>query len=70
MSRRLQQENLELRAKVAELQSAVEAHRRLVAALEARLENAERGRDEAQRRCQEIQRDVQRSLLSRPRAPT
>lgn len=56
----LRQENEELRAKVSELQSALEESRRRVAALELSLKNAERSRDEVQRREQELQRDVQR----------
>lgn len=58
----LQQENKELKATMAELQSALEAERRRVAALEICLKNAERSRDEAQRRNQELQRDVQQFL--------
>lgn len=55
----LQQENMELKATVAELQSALEAERRRAAALELCLRNAERSRDEAQRRNEELQRDIQ-----------
>ncbi|XP_030274302.1 rho GTPase-activating protein 25 [Sparus aurata] len=66
----LQQENKELRATVAELQSALEADRRRVAALEICLRNAERSRDEAQRRNEELQRDVQQFLTKQPQAPT
>ncbi|XP_069557749.1 rho GTPase-activating protein 25 [Brachyistius frenatus] len=55
----LQQENKELKAKVAELQSALEVERRRVADLEISLKNAERSRDEAQRRKEELQRDIQ-----------
>lgn len=65
----LQQENKELKATVAELQSALEAERRRVAALEICLKNAERSRDEAQRRNGELQRDIQQFLL-REKAPT
>ncbi|XP_047236113.1 rho GTPase-activating protein 25 [Girardinichthys multiradiatus] len=43
----LQQQNKELKAAVAELQAALEAERRRVAALEICLKNAERNRDEA-----------------------
>ncbi|XP_073322372.1 rho GTPase-activating protein 25 [Pagrus major] len=66
----LQQENKELRATVAELQSALEADRRRVAALEICLRNAERSRDEAQRRNEELQRDVQQFLAKQSQAPT
>ncbi|KAM9858833.1 rho GTPase-activating protein 25 [Aulostomus maculatus] len=65
----LQQENQELRATVAELQSALEAERRRVAALEICLRNAERSRDEAQRRNEELQRDIQQFLAREPQAP-
>ncbi|XP_051277353.1 rho GTPase-activating protein 25 isoform X2 [Dicentrarchus labrax] len=66
----LQQENKELRATVAELQSALEKDRRRVAALEICLRNAERSRDEAQRRNEELQRDIQQFLTRQPQAPT
>ncbi|KAF7656688.1 hypothetical protein LDENG_00037440 [Lucifuga dentata] len=66
----LQRENRELKASVAELHSALEAERRHVAALEICLRNAERSRDEAQRRNQELQKDVQQFLTRKPRAPT
>ncbi|KAM9360957.1 rho GTPase-activating protein 25 [Symphorus nematophorus] len=66
----LQQENKELRASVAELQSALEAERRCVAALEICLKNAERSRDEAQKRNEELQRDIQQFLTGQPQAPT
>ncbi|KAM8760159.1 rho GTPase-activating protein 25 isoform 2-T2 [Acanthopagrus schlegelii] len=66
----LQQENKELKATVAELQSALEADRRRVAALEICLRNAERSRDEAQRRNEELQRDIQQFLTKQPQAPT
>uniref|UniRef100_A0A3B3CLW6 Rho GTPase activating protein 25 n=1 Tax=Oryzias melastigma TaxID=30732 RepID=A0A3B3CLW6_ORYME len=49
----LQKENMELKATVVELQAALEAERRRVAALEICLKNAERSRDEAQRRNSE-----------------
>lgn len=55
---------------MAELQSALEADRRRVAALEICLRNAERSRDEAQRRNEELQRDVQQFLTKQPQAPT
>ncbi|XP_011613730.1 rho GTPase-activating protein 25 [Takifugu rubripes] len=70
LSERLQQENMELRAKVAELQSALASGHRRVAALEICLKNAERSRDEAQKRNEELQRDIQQFLISRPQAPT
>ncbi|XP_071338145.1 rho GTPase-activating protein 25 [Trachinotus anak] len=66
----LQQENKELKATVAELQSALEAERRRVAALEICLKNSERSRDEAQRRNEELQRDIQQFLSGKPQAPT
>ncbi|XP_059193389.1 rho GTPase-activating protein 25 [Centropristis striata] len=66
----LQQQNKELKATVAELQSALEADRHRVAALEICLRNAERSRDEAQRRNDELQRDIQQFLKIRPQAPT
>ncbi|XP_070760270.1 rho GTPase-activating protein 25 [Enoplosus armatus] len=62
----LQQENKELRATVAELQSALEADRRHVAALEICLRNAERSRDEAQGRNAELQREIQQFLTRTP----
>lgn len=65
----LQQETMELKATVAELQSALEAEHRRVAALEICLRNAERSRDEAQRRNDELQRDIQQ-FLKEPKAPT
>lgn len=70
MSCSLQHENKELRAKVAELQSALEADHRHVAALEICLRNAERSRDEAQRRNMELQRDIQQFLSGQPQPPT
>ncbi|XP_078106217.1 rho GTPase-activating protein 25 [Sander vitreus] len=66
----LQQENKELKATVAELQSALEADRHRVAALEICLRNAERSRDEAQRRNDQLQRDIQQFLTKKPHAPT
>lgn len=66
----LQQENKELKATMAELQSALEAERRQVSALEICLKNAERSRDEAQRRNNELQRDIQQFLTKKPQAPT
>ncbi|XP_028270822.1 rho GTPase-activating protein 25 [Parambassis ranga] len=66
----LQQENKELKASVAELQSALETERHRVAALEICLKNAERSRDEAQRRNEELQRDIQKFLTSGKKAPT
>lgn len=70
MSPRLQQENKELRATVIELQAALEAERRRVAALEICLKNAERSRDEAQKRNDELQRDIQQFVGGKPQAPT
>ncbi|KAG7222101.1 hypothetical protein INR49_016671 [Caranx melampygus] len=66
----LQQENKELRATVIELQAALEAEHRRVAALEICLKNAERSRDEAQKRNEELQRDIQQFLSGKPQAPT
>ncbi|XP_042344711.1 rho GTPase-activating protein 25 [Plectropomus leopardus] len=66
----LQQENRDLKATVAELKSALEAERRRVAAVEICLRNAERSRDEAQRRNEELQRDIQQFLTKTPQAPT
>ncbi|TKS77974.1 Rho GTPase-activating protein 25 [Collichthys lucidus] len=66
----LQQENKELKATIAELQSALETDRRHVAALEICLRNAERSRDEAQKRNKELQRDIQQFLTNQPQAPT
>ncbi|XP_062399115.1 rho GTPase-activating protein 25 isoform X3 [Sardina pilchardus] len=58
----LQQQNKELLAKVAELQSALDAEKRCVAALEIRLRNAERSRDEAQRRNRELDEEIKTFL--------
>ncbi|KAK2837681.1 hypothetical protein Q5P01_014893 [Channa striata] len=66
----LQKENKELKATVAELQSTVAAERRRVAALEICLRNAESSRDEALRRNQELQRDIQQFYSGKPKAPT
>lgn len=62
----LQTENKELKATVAELRSELEAERRRVAALEICLKNAERNRDEAQRRNEELQKDIQQFLSIKP----
>lgn len=59
----LQQQNKELKATVAELQAALEAERRHVAALEICLKNAERGQAETQKRNEELQRDIERFLV-------
>ncbi|XP_061586419.1 rho GTPase-activating protein 25 [Cololabis saira] len=61
----LQQQNEELHATVAELQAALEAERHRVAALEICLKNAECSRDEAQRRNDELQRDIQKFLTGK-----
>ncbi|XP_034726859.1 rho GTPase-activating protein 25 isoform X1 [Etheostoma cragini] len=66
----LPQENKELKATVAELQAALEAERHRVAALEICLRNAERSRDEAQRRNEQLQRDIQQFLTKKPPTPT
>ncbi|XP_063051004.1 rho GTPase-activating protein 25 isoform X2 [Engraulis encrasicolus] len=58
----LQLQNQELVSKVSELQSALDAERRCVAALEIRLRNAERSRDEAQRRNRELDQEIQAFL--------
>lgn len=63
----LQQRNKELGATVAELQSALEAERRCKSALEILLRNAERSRDEALRRNEQLDRDIQ-EFLSKGRA--
>lgn len=54
---------------MAELQSALETERHRVAALEICLKNAERSRDQAQRRNEELQRDIQK-FLSGKKSPT
>ncbi|XP_024861356.1 rho GTPase-activating protein 25 isoform X2 [Kryptolebias marmoratus] len=59
----LQQQNKELKATVAELQEALEAERRRVAALEICLKNAERSQHETQKRNEELQRDIQKFLV-------
>lgn len=66
----LQRENKELKATAAELHAALESERRRVAALEICLRDAERSRDEAQRRNQELQREIQQCLTREPQAPT
>jgi len=66
----LQQENDELKATVAELQSALVADRRHMAALEICLRNAERSRDEAQRRNEELQKDIQNFPTKKTHAST
>ncbi|CAN9492915.1 unnamed protein product [Ophioblennius macclurei] len=66
----LQKENQELKATLAELRSALEAERHHVAALDICLKNAECSRDEAQRRNEELQRDIQQFLSRGKEAPT
>ncbi|XP_023834501.1 rho GTPase-activating protein 25 isoform X1 [Salvelinus sp. IW2-2015] len=66
----LQQRNKELSATVAELQSALDAEKRCVSALEIRLRNAEHSRDEAQRRNQELDQEIQQFLSREPQGPT
>lgn len=66
----LQQENKKLKVTVTELQSALEADHRRVAALEICLRNAERSRDEAQKRNEELQRDIQQFLARKTQSPT
>ncbi|XP_059404536.1 rho GTPase-activating protein 25-like [Carassius carassius] len=63
----LQQKNKELSATVTELQAALEAERRSKAALEILLRNAERSRDEALTRNEQLNREIQ-EFLSRPTA--
>ncbi|XP_037537127.1 rho GTPase-activating protein 25 [Nematolebias whitei] len=59
----LQQQNKELKATVAELQDALQAEQRRVAALEICLKNTERSQQETQRRNEELQRDIQLYLV-------
>lgn len=66
----LRQKNRELGATVAELRGALEAERARVAALETRLSNAERSRDEAERRNLELDRKIKEILSRQPQAPT
>ncbi|XP_015251781.1 PREDICTED: rho GTPase-activating protein 25 [Cyprinodon variegatus] len=63
LEKTLKEQNKELKATVAELQAALEAERRRVAALEICLKNAERSKEEAQRRNDELQRDIQQFLV-------
>lgn len=63
----LQQKNKELSATVAELQAALEAERRSKSALEILLRNAERSRDEALTRNQQLNREIQ-EFLNKPTA--
>ncbi|XP_043967945.1 rho GTPase-activating protein 25 isoform X1 [Gambusia affinis] len=70
LAKTMEQQNKELKATVAELQAALEAERRRVAALEICLKNAERSRDEAQRRNGELQRDIQQFLVREKQAST
>ncbi|XP_030647667.1 rho GTPase-activating protein 25 [Chanos chanos] len=58
----LQQRVSELTATVTELQSTLDAEKRLRNLLEVRLRNAERSRDEAQRRNEELDREIQQFL--------
>ncbi|XP_068594597.1 rho GTPase-activating protein 25 [Brachionichthys hirsutus] len=66
----LQKENKELKARVAELQAALEAECRHVVALETCLRDAERSRDEAQRGTEELQRKIQQFLNTQSQAHT
>lgn len=66
----LQKDNKELKATVSELRSALEAERRRVDALEICLKNTERSRDEAQRKNQELQRDIQQFLSKKTLSTT
>ncbi len=63
----LQQKNKELSATVAELQEALEAEQRCKATIEILLRNAERSRDEALVRNEQLNREIQ-ELLNRPTA--
>ncbi|XP_061905665.1 rho GTPase-activating protein 25 isoform X1 [Entelurus aequoreus] len=66
----LQQEMMKLRKTVAELQSTLEAERRRVASLEACLRSTESSRDQAQRRNEALQREIQRLMSGEQQAPT
>ncbi|KAJ8005844.1 hypothetical protein DPEC_G00122130 [Dallia pectoralis] len=66
----LQQKNRELTAKVAELQSALDAEKQCVSSLETRLRNAERNLDEARRQNRELDQEKQRFLGREPGRPT
>ncbi|XP_036000523.1 rho GTPase-activating protein 25 isoform X1 [Fundulus heteroclitus] len=70
LGKTLEQQNKELKATVAELQAALEAERHRVAALEICLKNAERSREEAHRRNDELQRDLQKFLFREKQART
>ncbi|XP_032433382.1 rho GTPase-activating protein 25 [Xiphophorus hellerii] len=70
LAKTMEQQNEELKASVVELQAALEEERRRVAALEICLKNAERSRDEAQRRNNELQRDIQQFLVREKQAST
>ncbi|XP_056601421.1 rho GTPase-activating protein 25 [Triplophysa dalaica] len=65
--RSLQEKNRQLVATVAELQAALEAERHSKAALENVLRNAERTRDEALTRNEQLNKDI-RKLNNRPTA--
>ncbi|XP_061117307.1 rho GTPase-activating protein 25 isoform X2 [Conger conger] len=62
----LQQRNEELVARVGALQSALDQEKRLVAALELRLRNAEHSRDEAERRNRDLDSKMQNFLSLKP----
>uniref|UniRef100_A0A3Q4BIP7 Uncharacterized protein n=1 Tax=Mola mola TaxID=94237 RepID=A0A3Q4BIP7_MOLML len=62
------QENKELRAKVEELQSTLGAERHRMDALQICLRDVERSRDEAQRRNEELRKDIQK-YVKEPLAP-
>ncbi|XP_062307959.1 rho GTPase-activating protein 25 isoform X1 [Osmerus eperlanus] len=66
----LQRKNAELSATVAELRTTLQAERQRAAALELRARSAEGGRDEAQRRTLELDREVRRLRAEEPEAPT
>lgn len=63
----LREKNRELVATVAELQAELEAERRSKAALEISLRNAERTRDEALTRNEQLNKDIQK-FINRPTA--
>ena len=55
---------------MAGLETAVEAERQRAAAVELRWRSAEVGREEAQRRTLELDREVERLRAGEPQAPT
>ncbi|XP_028851277.1 rho GTPase-activating protein 25 [Denticeps clupeoides] len=65
----LQQRNQQLTALVAELRSALDAEKQRVAALEIRLRQVERSRDEALKQNQELDKEIQHFLSKAPSGP-